>query len=73
MFRFLRSPARLPRELLGDVGELEDLSGDLTEQAVWAKVGNGRVKIFPLSFGNSSDFMIIRAGYQELSVTCRYF
>ena len=64
MFRFLRSPARLPRELLGDVGDLEELQelqelSDLTEQAVWAKVGNGRVKIIPLSFGNSSDFLII--------------
>lgn len=55
MFRFLSSPARLPRELLGGVGDLEELS-DLTEQAVWAKVGNGRVKIIPLSFGNSSAF-----------------
>ena len=61
MFRFLRSPARLPRELLGDVGDLEELQelSDLTEQAVWAKVGNGRVKIIPLSFGNSSDSLII--------------
>lgn len=63
MFRFLRSPPRLARELLGDVGELEleELQelNDLTEQAVWAKVGNGRVKIFPLSFGNSSSFLKI--------------
>ena len=61
LFRFLSSPPRLPRELLGDVGELQELQEelqegeltDLTDQAVWAKVGNGRVKIFPLSFGNT--------------------
>ena len=39
--KFLSDPARLER------GQTEDL----TERAVWARVGNGRVKIFPLSFG----------------------
>ena len=47
--KFLRDPSRLTRELMGET----DLTEDLTENAVWARVGNGRVKIFPLSFGMS--------------------
>ena len=35
-----------------------DLTEDLTEKAVWARVGNGRVKIFPLSFGMSQSIQM---------------
>ena len=48
--RLVSSPDRLPRDLLEKAGVTEDL----VKNALWATVGNGRVKIFPLFFGITS-------------------